>query len=105
MENQQEVLTKTSVKGMTELSRKMGGTEPGTYVDPGFHPTRSPGAEDGELPATNRQLEAAKRSFYDRLLRVQAELENVPKRTEREKEEFALFGSRSLRCCSLPPVP
>ncbi len=47
-----------------------------------------PGANASELTATIQQLQAENRMFYDRLLRKQAELENMRRRMQREKEEY-----------------
>jgi molecular chaperone GrpE len=57
-----------------------------------------------DLAAAYRKLLAEKRDLYDRLLRKQAELENVKKRTEREKEEFLKHATADLIRALLPAI-
>jgi molecular chaperone GrpE len=57
-----------------------------------------------ELTATIRKLQAEKKELYDRLLRKQAELENLRKRTEREKEEFRQHANAELILAILPSL-
>jgi molecular chaperone GrpE len=73
-------------------------------MGPGVRPTPTPAAGDAELTATIRQLQAEKQNLYDRLLRKQAELENLRKRTEREKEEFRQYASADLIRALLPSL-
>lgn len=53
-------------------------------------------AESGDLAAAHQKLLAEKGALYERLLRKQAELENLRKRTQREKEEFAQHATFDL---------
>jgi molecular chaperone GrpE len=57
-----------------------------------------------DLAAAYRKLLAEKQDLYDRLLRKQAELENVKKRTEREKEEFLKHATADLIRALLPAL-
>ena len=65
-------------------------------------------AGDADLPsdltAAYRQLEAEKKELFDRLVRKQAELENVRKRVEREKEDFLQHATMSLIRALLPTL-
>jgi len=64
------------------------------------------GAADlpADLPATYRQLLQEKKELFDRLVRKQAELENVRKRVEREKEDFLQHATMGLIRALLPTV-
>ncbi len=71
----------------------------------------SPGAQPApandlpqDLPGAYRKLLAEKQELYDRLLRKQAELENVKKRTERDKEEFLKHATADLIRALLPAL-
>ncbi|HEV2423877.1 MAG TPA: nucleotide exchange factor GrpE [Terriglobia bacterium] len=57
-----------------------------------------------DLPGAYRKLLAEKQDLYDRLLRKQAELENVKKRTEREKEDFLKHATADLVRALLPAL-
>ncbi len=57
-----------------------------------------------DLPGAYRRLLAEKQDLYDRLLRKQAELENVKKRTEREKEDFLKHATADLIRALLPAL-
>lgn len=57
-----------------------------------------------DLAGAYRKLAAEKQDLYDRLLRKQAELENVKKRTEREKEEFLKQATADLIRALLPAL-
>ena len=73
-----------------------------------------PGAETaGSGPATQipaslaeacEKLLADNKDLYDRLLRKQAELENLRKRTQREKEEFRQLATEDLIRSLLPTL-
>jgi molecular chaperone GrpE len=61
-------------------------------------PQMSP-ADPQERESLKQALESLKKehdSLYDRLLRKQADFENLKKRVEREKSEFAQFASAEL---------
>ena len=64
------------------------------------------GASDlpSDLPAAYRQLLQEKKELFDRLVRKQAELENVRKRVEREKEDFLQHATMGLIRALLPTV-
>jgi molecular chaperone GrpE len=64
----------------------------------------SPTADVAELTATIQRLQAEKKDLYDRLLRRQAELENLRKRMQREKEEFLQHADADLIRALLPTL-
>lgn len=64
----------------------------------------SPGADVAELTATIQELRADNQKLYDRLLRKQAELENLRKRMQREKEEFLQHANADLIRALLPSL-
>ena len=57
-----------------------------------------------DLPGAFRKLLAEKQELYDRLLRKQAEFENLRKRSEREKEEIVKHASADLIRALLPAL-
>jgi molecular chaperone GrpE len=68
-------------------------------------PGQQPAAElPADLAAAYSKVLAEKQELYDRLLRKQAELENVRKRTEREKEEFLKHATADLIRALLPAL-
>ena len=75
--------------------------EPAATVN-GAAPSTPAVAEAGELSAELVKLRAEKSALYDRLLRKQAELENLRKRTQREKEEFLQHATADLIRALLP---
>jgi molecular chaperone GrpE len=64
----------------------------------------SPGASVGDITATIQQLQAENRMLYDRLLRKQAELENMRRRMQREKEEHFDQANAGLIRALLPSL-
>jgi molecular chaperone GrpE len=63
-----------------------------------------PTADVAELTASIRKFRAEKEELYDRLLRKQAELENLRKQMEREKEEFCQNANAELIRDLLPSL-
>jgi molecular chaperone GrpE len=57
-----------------------------------------------DLAAAYENLRTEKEHLYDRLLRLQAELENVRKRVQREKEEFRQYATEDLIRALLPTL-
>lgn len=57
-----------------------------------------------DLPSAYRQLLNEKRELFDRLVRKQAELENLRKRIEREKEDFLQHATMGLIRALLPTL-
>ena len=55
-----------------------------------------------DLPAAYKKLLVEKNDLYDRLLRKQAELENLRKRLQREKEDFLQYATADLIRALLP---
>ena len=68
----------------------------------------TPGVKQADLPgdlaAAYQQLVAEKQEMYERLLRKQAEIENVRKRVEREKEDFLQHATMGLIRALLPTL-
>jgi len=56
------------------------------------------------LAEANEKLQAEKRELYDRLLRSQAELDNIRKRTVKEKEEIRQHAAENLIRSLLPTL-
>ncbi|HET7215125.1 MAG TPA: nucleotide exchange factor GrpE [Terriglobia bacterium] len=56
------------------------------------------------LPVAYRQLLEEKKELFDRLVRKQAELENIRKRVEREKEDFLQHATMGLIRALLPTL-
>lgn len=78
-------------------------------ADPPGHPgpeaTQVPAPADAdELAAAYEKAVAEKRDLHDRLLRKQAELENLRKRLQREKEEFLQHATADLVRALLPTL-
>ncbi len=63
-----------------------------------------PGEVAGDLSAAYQKLLAEKQELYERLLRKQAEIENVRKRVEREKAEFLQHATTGLVRALLPTL-
>ena len=57
-----------------------------------------------DLAAAYRQVLEEKKELFDRLVRKQAELENIRKRVEREKEDFLQHATMGLIRALLPTV-
>jgi molecular chaperone GrpE len=67
-------------------------------------PEVPPAELPADLPAAYQQLLAEKQDLYERLLRKQAEIENVRKRVEREKEDFLQHATMGLIRALLPTL-
>jgi molecular chaperone GrpE len=80
------------------------GPEDALAPDPQVPSVSSPGANVSELTATIQQLQAENRMLYDRLLRKQAELENMRRRMQREKEEYLDQANAGLIRVLLPSL-
>jgi molecular chaperone GrpE len=77
-----------------ERVKQAAGTTPeGSAAEPPTH-----------LAADYQKLRAEREALYDRLLRKQAELENLRKRTQREKEEFVQHATADLIRALLPTL-
>lgn len=57
-----------------------------------------------DLAATVEKLRAERNTLYDRLLRKQAEMENLRKRAQREKEDFLQHATADLILALLPTL-
>jgi molecular chaperone GrpE len=83
--------------------------EPETTADAQANNSAKPEAEGAadlpdELAAAYRQLLKEKKELFDRMVRKQAELENVRKRVEREKEDFLQHATMGLIRALLPTL-
>lgn len=67
-------------------------------------PEAQPAAFPADLPAAYQQVLAEKQDLYERLLRKQAEIENVRKRVEREKDDFLQHATMGLIRALLPTL-
>jgi molecular chaperone GrpE len=76
----------------------------GPGVAPQVPSAPSPGVDVAELTATIQKLRADNQKLYDRLFRKQAELENLRKRMQREKEEFLQHANADLIRALLPSL-
>ena len=94
MENEKESIV-PSEAGVAEEADN--GATTGAAVTP-------PAAPGEELSAVIEKLRAEKDALTDRLLRKQAELENLRKRTQREKEEFLQHATADLIRALLPTL-
>ena len=78
----------------------------GGPADPAGEP--APGEVSDRLPedlaAAYRKVVAEKQELYERLLRKQAELENIRKRLQREKEDFLQHATGELIRALLPAL-
>ena len=103
MEQDKDMLVKPPREGVEEAEKNSL---------PGRVPT-GPGAATGgvaaptapaDMAAAYEELQAEHKELYDRLLRKQAELENLRKRTQREKEEFRQHATEDLVRALLPTL-
>ena len=83
--------------------------EPETPAAGAANNNAKPGAEGAaglpaDLAGAYRQLLSEKKELFDRLVRKQAELENVRKRVEREKEDFLQHATMGLIRALLPTL-
>jgi molecular chaperone GrpE len=83
--------------------------EPETPAAGAANNNAKPGAEGGaglpaDLAGAYRQLLSEKKELFDRLVRKQAELENLRKRVEREKEDFLQHATMGLLRALLPTL-
>ncbi len=87
-------------KWVEEPDSSTSGTKNGSVK-----PEAGVGADlPADLEAAYRQLLGEKKELFDRLVRKQAELENVRKRVEREKEDFLQHATMSLIRALLPTL-
>lgn len=102
MENEKELTagaagpTETKAEGETEESPEAQKSEDASAVAQAELPA--------DLPAAYWKLLAEKEEFYGRLLRKQAELENLRKRVQREKEDFLKHATAELIRALLPAL-
>lgn len=95
MDSQNEWMTKRQAGGAGETGGETtGGKNP---PDPAGAPESAP-----DLPAASQKLLVEKQELYERLLRKQAELENLRKRVQREKEDFLQHATADLVRALLP---
>ena len=80
-----------------------GAAEPSEGAENGAPPTEPAGGAK-DLSALAEKLRAERDALYDRLLRKQAELENLRKRSQREKEDFLHHATADLILALLPTL-
>jgi len=95
MDNEKEAIT-PSPSGEAE------GTEEGKL--PGNSPPLPVAELPADLAAALDKLRAERDALYDRLLRKQAELENLRKRAQREKDDFLQHAAAELIRAMLPTL-
>lgn len=101
MDNEKELATRPGAEAAEgeETSRQESATASAPEA------TAAPAlAATAELAAAYEELLAEKKDLFDRLLRKQAELENLRKRTQREKEEFRQHAGEDLIRALLPTL-
>ncbi len=102
MKNEKELITQAQGDTAEESEKADPGKE-GTVgqnpVEPSAVPT--PG-EPADLADVQQKWVAEKQELYERLLRKQAELENLRKRLQREKEDFVRHATADLVRALLP---
>jgi molecular chaperone GrpE len=101
MENEKKLALKPQA-GTGEAPDK--GAPENEVVSPGPAATAPAPPAPADLAAAYEKLHAEKDQLYDRLLRKQAELENLRKRVQREKEEFRQYAAEDLIRALLPTL-
>jgi molecular chaperone GrpE len=96
------IITKVEPSAGSSVNEE--GPEAAPALDPQIPSVPSPVANVGEPAATIRRLQAENLRLYDRLLRMQAELENSRKRIRREKEELLEQANADLIRALLPSL-
>jgi molecular chaperone GrpE len=91
----------TDEKNLAEQPESPAGSPPD--VSAKLEAEGTPGLP-ADLAAAYRQLLNEKKELFDRLVRKQAELENVRKRVEREKEDFLQHATMGLIRALLPTL-
>lgn len=91
----------TDEKDLTEESDSRAGMDRNNSAQPG--PESAPGLP-ANLATAYRQVLEEKKELFDRLVRKQAELENVRKRVEREKEDFLQHATMGIIRALLPTL-
>ena len=103
MEDAKELSIRAKGEASSRSAKDEEGPEaPGVAAQ--FPSAPSPGTDVAELTATIQKLRADNQKLYDRLLRKQAELENLRKRMQREKEEFLQHADADLIRALLPTL-
>ena len=102
MENEKELALKQQPE-RGETSEK-GAPDSSATLPPGGAATAAPPAAPADLAAAYEKVRGQKDQLYDRLLRKQAELENLRKRVQREKEEFRQHAAEDLIRALLPTL-
>lgn len=91
----------TDEKDLPEESELRAGLKRNSSAQPASESTLELPAD---LAAAYRQLLDEKKELFDRLVRKQAELENVRKRVEREKEDFLQHATMGVIRALLPTL-
>jgi molecular chaperone GrpE len=95
MDNEKEAITPSPAGGAegSEEGKLPGDSSPVPVAD-----------VPADLAAAVEKLRAEKAALYDRLLRKQAELENLRKRAQREKDDFLQHATAELVRALLPTL-
>ena len=104
MEDEKELSISTNAGHSVGPVKKKERVEAVPGGDPLGASAPSPTADVAELTGTIQKLQTEKKELYDRLLRKQAEFENLRKRMEREKEEFREHANADLVRALLPSL-
>ena len=104
MQNEKGFAIATKAEPLAGSGQGQGTPDPALPLAPQAPSAPSPAANVAELTATIQQLRAENLTLYDRLLRKQAELENLRKRMQREKEETVRQANADLIRAFLPSL-
>ncbi len=102
MENHEELVKKSEGSGDAQPSRSGNDGEAASAGETAGRAGEKGAAPAGDLAAACAKLEAEKKELYERLLRKQAELDNVRKRAQREMQEYREFAAEDLLRSLLP---
>jgi molecular chaperone GrpE len=100
MDDEQQSIVPTD-GGTGEEAQNAGRKEASAASAP---PEGTPSGLPADLAAAYYKLRAEKDALYDRLLRKQAELENLRKRTQQEKADFLQHATAELIRALLPTL-
>ena len=86
------------------LNEELDSTAGASVDKPGKPEVEAEAGLPQNLPVAYRQVLEEKKELFDRLVRKQAELENIRKRVEREKDEFLQHATMGLIRALLPTL-
>jgi molecular chaperone GrpE len=103
MDSEKKSATSPQEEAMIDSGREVAQENGAPVMESGGAPS-GPGLSHEQLAVEHEKLVAEKKDLFDRLLRKQAELENVRKRVQREKEEFRQLATEDLIRSLLPTL-